>query len=345
MTGSDTAHGRLPAGLPVSFPLVQAGMGGIATPRLAAAVSDAGALGTIALYKLAADSCRAAVVETAALTARPFGVNVIPEVAGDTLLRAQVGAAVQAMPDDRPMVLNSYGLPPAWLTSELEGSRFTLMVQVGTPDDAVRATELGARTVILQGTEAGGHLLGQLPLDELITGTVALNAPAYLVAAGGIADGRRMRRVCELGAEGWLLGTAFVAARESGAHELYKSALIDAGGEGDTVVSDRFEIGWPGRPHRVLRSPVTDSPSPLPSQFIAWTSVAGERHPVPRGSAAAPTTETTGRIDEMARYAGHGCGAVRAVLPAADIVAALRESHAHALAAALPTKESVTHGA
>ncbi|MEU9470171.1 nitronate monooxygenase [Streptomyces avermitilis] len=344
MADLDTADGLLPAGLPVSFPLVQAGMGGVATPRLAAAVSEAGALGTVALYKLAADGCRATVEDTAALTARPFGVNVIPEVAGETLLRAQVTAAVSAMIDDRPMVLNSYGLPPAWLSSELEGSRFTLMVQVGTPDDASRAADLGARTVVLQGTEAGGHLLGQLPLDQLIIRTVALNAPVHLLAAGGVADGRRMRELCELGAAGWLLGTAFVAARESGAHELYKSALIDAQGERDTVVTDRFEIGWPRRPHRVLRSAVTDSPSALPSQFIAWTSVSGGRHPVPRGSAAAPTTETTGRIDEMARYAGHGCGAVRAVLPAADIVAALRESHDHALAASLPPKESVIHG-
>ncbi|MFJ9566073.1 NAD(P)H-dependent flavin oxidoreductase [Streptomyces fuscichromogenes] len=342
MTGSDRARGLLPAGLPVAFPLVQAGMGGIATPQLAAAVSDAGALGTIALYKLSADSCRAAVLETATLTSRPFGVNVIPEVVGDPLLRAQVTAAANAMPDDRPMVLNSYGLPPSWLASELEGSRFTLMVQVGTPADAARAADLGARTVVLQGTEAGGHLLGQLPLTELLTKTRALNPPVHLVAAGGIEDGRRLCELGELGAEGWLLGTAFVAARESGAHELYKTALIDADGAADTVVSDRFEIGWPGRRHRVLRSTVTDSPSPLPSQFIAWTSVAGRRHPVPRGSAAVPTTETTGRIDEMARYAGQGCGAVRAVLPAADIVDAFRHSHAHA--AALSTKESVTHG-
>src|SRR5438046_135902 len=87
--------------LAVDFPLVQAGMGGVATPALAAAVSEAGALGTVALYKLGAEESRAAVADTAARTSRTFGVNVIPEVAGGGLLRQQVEATLAALPDQR----------------------------------------------------------------------------------------------------------------------------------------------------------------------------------------------------------------------------------------------------
>src|SRR5262245_2838008 len=107
-------------------------MGGIATPALAAAVSEAGALGTVALYKLGAEESRAAVADTAVHTSRTFGVNVIPEVAGDALVRRQVDATFAALPDQRPVVLTTYGLPPGWLADRLAVGPHRLLVQVGS---------------------------------------------------------------------------------------------------------------------------------------------------------------------------------------------------------------------
>lgn len=307
------------AALGVRQPVVQAGMGGVAGPRLAAAVSQAGGLGTVALYKSDAAQAEAAVRATAALTEGTFGVNVIPEVAGD-LLEVQVQAAFGAA--DRPLVLNSYGLPPRRLVERLHRAGHRVLVQVGSVADTLAATDLGADVVALQGIEAGGHLLGDQPLADLLAAVCAAGPTVPLLVAGGIHDGAQVREWLSRGAAGVLCGTAFVVAAESAAHPDYKAAVV-AAAAGDTVITDRFSIGWPGRRHRVLRSPVTDSPHPPSGRFIAWTTVMGGRRPIPCGSAAVATEETDGRVDHMARYAGVGSHAVTAVEPAATIVARL----------------------
>ncbi|MFH8728614.1 nitronate monooxygenase [Streptomyces termitum] len=319
--GREAALARGAAALGVAFPLVQAGMGGIAGPALAAAVADAGALGTVALYKAAPDEAAALVRDTAARTAGTFGVNVIPEVA-DQLLAGQIRAVLDAA--DRPLVLNSYGLPPAGLARLVTDAGHRLLVQTGTPEDAARADGLGAAALALQGTEAGGHHLGTLPLRTLLARTAAALPGRVLLAAGGLHDAADLAALLDAGASGCLCGTAFVAAAESAAHPAYKQALVTTGEDG-TTITDRFTIGWPGRAHRVLRGPVTEAPEPPPARFIAWTTVAdGRRRPVPLGSAAAPTTEAEGRVDDMARYAGLGTARITAVTPAAAVVARYR---------------------
>lgn len=326
--------------LGVDFPLVQAGMGGIAGPALAAAVSDAGALGTVALYRSDHGQAGALVAETARRTPRTFGVNVIPEVAG-RLLPEQIRALLDTA--DRPLLLNSYGLPPQPQAAAVLGAGHRLLVQVGSVAEAATAAALGAHAVVLQGVEAGGHHLGDRPVGELL-GELPGELPGELsgelsacglevpvLVAGAVATGGDLHSALCAGASGALCGTAFVATRESAAHAEYKRALIRAEGS-DTVVSDRFSIGWPGRPHRVLRSPVTDAAEPLPAVFVAWTTVMGDRRPVPRGSAAAPTVEAEGAVAEMARYAGLGCGRVTAMEPAGQVVARFRAEFRAALA-------------
>ncbi|RKE17796.1 nitronate monooxygenase family protein [Streptomyces sp. TLI_171] len=313
------------AALGTELPVVQAGMGGIAGPALAAAVSEAGALGTVALYKSDRELAAALVEQTAARTTRGFGVNVIPEVA-DRLLDQQLAAVLDRA--DRRLTVNSYGLPPRSFAAAVLAAGHRLLVQTGSHADARAAAELGAHAVAVQGVEAGGHHLGEQPLADLLTGH-GLDVP--VLASGAVATGADLLRVLTAGASGAICGTLFVAAAESAAHPDYKCDLA-AAGPGDTVVTDRFAIGWPGRSHRVLRSAVTDAPAPLPSAMIAWTTVMGARRPVPRGSAAAPTAEAEGRVGEMARYAGLGCAAVTAVEPAATLLGRLREQYARALA-------------
>ncbi|MFF9351861.1 NAD(P)H-dependent flavin oxidoreductase [Streptomyces sp. NPDC014734] len=324
--GPVAAVARGAAALGVGFPLVQAGMGGVAGPALAAAVSDAGALGTVALYKSDRALATALVQDTAARTDRTFGVNVIPEVAGRLLVEQLAVVLARA---DRRLTLNSYGLPPRSAAEAVIRAGHRLLVQVGGVREARAAAELGAHAVALQGTRAGGHHLGDEDLADLLAHH-GLDVP--VLAAGAIATGADLLAAVRAGAAGALCGTLFVAAEESAAHPAYKRDLIGAGAS-DTVVTDRFSIGWPGRPHRVLRGPVTDAPGPPPSSMIAWTTVMGTRRPVPRGSAAAPTAEAEGRVGEMARYAGCGCAATTAVEPAAVIVARLRSQFAAAVTA------------
>ncbi|WP_405008928.1 NAD(P)H-dependent flavin oxidoreductase [Kitasatospora sp. NBC_01539] len=312
--------------LGTDLPLVQAGMGGIASPALAAAVSDAGALGTVALYRSDGPQSAALIADTARRTGRGFGVNVIPEVAG-RVLAEQVRALMETA--DRPLLLNSYGLPPEQHVREVLAAGHRLLVQVGTAADAAAAADLGAHAIVLQGVEAGGHHLGGGSTADLLA-AYDLAPPVFV--AGAVATGADLVEALRAGANGALCGTAFVATAESAAHDAYKRALVGAG-PGDTVVTERFSIGWPGRSHRVLRSPVTEAAEPPPATFVAWTTVMGARRPVPRGSAAAPTVEADGRVDEMARYAGLGCGRVTAIEPAAVVVARFRAEYRQALAA------------
>ncbi|MFF1799252.1 NAD(P)H-dependent flavin oxidoreductase, partial [Kitasatospora sp. NPDC058263] len=249
----------------------------------------------------------------------------IPEVSG-RLLAEQIGALIEAA--DRQLVLNSYGLPPEAEARRVLDAGHRLVVQVGTPEDAAAAAALGAHAVVLQGTEAGGHHLGTRPLAELLA---AYDQEPPALVACAVTDGAGLLAALRAGASGALCGTVFVTTAESAAHDDYKTAVVAATGA-DTLITDRFSIGWPGRPHRVLRGPVTDSPEPPPATLIAWTTVMGVRRPVPRGSAAAPTVEAEGRIDAMARYAGLGSGRITAVEPAGRVVARLREEFRTALA-------------
>nr|WP_128862896.1 nitronate monooxygenase [Streptomyces sp. HB202] len=140
-----------------------------------------------------------------------------------------------------------------------------------------------------------------------------------IVAAGGIGSPDKAARALSAGADGVLLGTAFVVAHESQAHSYFKKAVSTAD-ETDTVISDVYEIGWPGRRHRVLETSATRD-AKQPRKFIGRTVVEGKPYLIPRFSAAAPTEATSGRIEEMAMYCGLSCGAISGGRPAAEIVA------------------------
>ncbi|MFB6887858.1 NAD(P)H-dependent flavin oxidoreductase [Kitasatospora sp. NPDC056327] len=330
------ADARLAIGaraLGVRFPLVQAGMGGVAGPRLAAAVSGAGALGTVALYRSPPAGCARLVTRTAELTDRPFAVGFVPEVAGP-LLAEQLAAVLAAA--DRPLTFTSFGPPTAAFAAGARAGGHRLLVQVGSLAEARTALRLGADVLALQGEEAGGRHLGGTAVRRLLAETVAAAPGVPLLVAGGLHDGRQLRAAAAAGAHGAVAGTLFAAAAESDAHPDYRRALVTAG-PGATVVTDRFALGWPGRRHRVLAGPVTDAERPPPAAVIGWLVQDGVRHPVPRGAATVPTVRVEGAVGEMARYAGTGSAAIRAVLPAARLVDRLRaEAAADAPARPVP---------
>ncbi|MEU2234629.1 NAD(P)H-dependent flavin oxidoreductase [Streptomyces vietnamensis] len=325
---SRAAAARLAIGaraLGVDFPVVQAGMGGVAGPALAAAVSEAGGLGTVACYRSAPGRVARLVRETARRTRRRYAVGLVPELMG-ARLAGQLAAALGAA--DRPLVVNSFGLPPADAAAAVRAAGHLLLVQVGSAAEAAAAARLGADVLALQGVAAGGRHLGGTTTRDLLARVRADGPHLPLLVAGGVADGRRLREAAAAGAHGALIGTLFVAAAESDAHPDYQRALAAARAE-DTLVTDRFGLGWPGRPHRVLAGPVTSAADPPPRAVVAWLAEDGVRHPVVRGAATAPTVRTTGAIGHLAHYAGTGCGAVRAVRPAAELLARLRADAEH----------------
>ena len=296
--------------------LLQAGMGGVAGPELACAVSKAGAAGCVGGYKLTGDALSAMLGRLTAGTDRPVGVNLIPEVVGPHELDRQVAQVLEETP--RHVYLSLFGMPCDEVFDRIAATGRRLVVQVGTVEDGVHAAGRGA-VVVAQGIEAGGHLLGESRRDELVAALRARVPAACLVATGGIGSPEQAAQALAAGADGVLLGTAFVVAHESRAHPYFKAA-VTAAAQTDTVISDVYEIGWPGRRHRVLATAVTRDPEQA-KNFIGRTVVEGKPFLVPRFSAAVPTEATSGRIEEMALYCGLSCDAISSELSAAEIVA------------------------
>jgi nitronate monooxygenase len=304
--------------LGLSVPLVQAGMGGVAGPALAAAVARAGAGGVVALYRLDPVTVADVVDRTRAATGRPFGVNVIPEVAGPDLLMAQLEAALAGLPAGGFVTV--YGLPPNAAAHWVTNRGYPLLVQVGDVAAARRAVELGADAVVLQGGEAGGHLLGTHHIGDLLDSVHAAQLGVPLLIAGGVGRGRQYAALRDRGAAGAMCGTMFVATTESAAHPRYKAAVV-AATAAQTLVTDVFDFGWPGRVHRVLGNRVTQQGTTLPRAFIARARVGERQHPIARFSANVPTRDITGAVEEMAMYCGVSCTEVTRIAPAAAVVA------------------------
>ena len=209
-------------------------MGGIARHELAAAVSEAGGLGTIA-------GVRAPIAEELAaarrLTAKPVAVNLLLPFLrpGD----AEAAGAADA-------IVTFWG-PPRRLAAT------TWIHQCGSVEEAKAAAAAGADAVIAQGVEAGGHVRGTLPLAELLERVRAAVAIPVL-AAGGIVDADGVRAALDAGAAAAVVGTRFLLSDECRAHPGYKQRCVEAS---DTVLTELFGLGWPEAPHRVIPNAAT----------------------------------------------------------------------------------------
>jgi NAD(P)H-dependent flavin oxidoreductase YrpB (nitropropane dioxygenase family) len=187
--------------------------------------------------------------------------------------------------------------------------------QVGSVREARQAVDAGVDFVVAQGTEAGGHVRGALPMLELVS-RLAARVDVPIVAAGGIATRAAVDAALAAGADGVRVGTALVVADESGAHPDYVAALCE---QSATQLTIAFGGGWPDAPHRVLSSAITAAMALRNDEPAGdWGGIA-----IPRWSALAPTRDTHGHIDAMALYAGAGVGHVTQRRPAAEIVADL----------------------
>jgi len=311
--------------LGIEHPVVQAGMGSESGARLAAAVSNAGALGSIGSIGGSPDALAAEVAACRAATSRPFAVNVVTwdwaPFARELVEVALAGGA--------PVVTLSFGDPlPALERCRAAGVR--VLVQVQDVEGARRALDARPDALIVQGSEAGGHT-GQRGTMGFAAQMLDLAGDVPVVVAGGIASGRGLAAALAMGAAGAVLGTRFKvtpeygvlagAEAESPAARAQKQAILASDG-GDTVqdpiVDDACGLDWPrGVVGRVLRN-----------RFVAdWL---GRRDELRRavadaaregGSPFAFMAALESDAELALNWAGQSSGQVRALQPAAEIVA------------------------
>ncbi len=301
-------------------PIQQAGMGGVATPELAAAVADAGALGMVNMVMVPADDVAVALDALMEEATGMIGMNFLMPFLDQ--------AAVEVAASRVRVVELFYADPDAALVRRVHEGGALAAWQVGSLIEARAAAEAGCDFIVAQGTQAGGHIRGQLDLLPLLDMVLdAVDVP--VVAAGGIGTARTMAAALAAGASGVRVGTRFLATHESNAHPAYVDALVRAGA-GDTILTGAFSVMWPDAPHRVLRS-CLEAAQDTEQDIVGETALGAIKMPVPRLSVSPPSRDTTGTIEAMALYAGESVGAVTAVVSAAEVVREMADGAEHLL--------------
>ena len=306
--------------LGIDVPIIQAAIGTATCPSLAAAVSNAGGLGMLALTGADDAEVRLLIRETRALTGRPFGVNLVlgwPDCPHEECLAACLDEGV-------PVVSFFWGDPVPFVARAHEAGAAVLHT-AGSVEEAQHAVAGGVDIVVAQGWEAGGHVRGTIATLPLVRAVVDAVKPTPVVAAGGIADGRGLAAVLALGASGAWIGTRFLASEEAAIHPRYRE-LVLAAKESDTVYTELFDVLWPNAPHRVLRNKTVEGweaagrprSGERPGEDEVVATSPGRQ--IKRYSSVTPVADLEGDIDALALWAGQGVGLVKRVQPAAAIV-------------------------
>ena len=337
--------------LGIDLPIIQAPMAGVATPAMAAAVSNAGALGSLGLAGTTAEGARRMIAAVRERSRRSLHVNVFcyappgrdeqretawlerlrphferhgampPSILNDhyrTFLTDE--AMLRALLEEQPRVVSFHlGLPSAERIRALRDRGIVLLASATNVADACAAEQAGMHAVVAQGYEAGGHRgVFDPDAEDSRLGTLALTRllvrrlSVPVIAAGGIMDGAGIAAALRLGASAAQLGTAFIACPESDADRGYREALASDAAH-HTVITRAIS----GRPARCLRNRFTQlgahlSPQQVPPYPIAYDAAKAL-------NAAAKAAHETGYGSQ---WAGQGAPLAR-VLPAAELVATL----------------------
>lgn len=279
-------HTKVSETLGIKYPILQAGMaGGVTTPQLVAAVSNAGGLGTLGAAYMSPEQILTAIREIRRLTTHPFAVNLFiptePIVSTETIeqmnqrlqpYRTELGIdspprivqyaesfaeQIQVILDEKvPIFSFTFGIPDSRTMQELKANETLVIGTATTFREALMLEQSGADMIVAQGSEAGGHRgTFAVAFEEALVGTMALipqivdrvNVP--VIASGGIMDGRGIMASLALGASGVQMGTAFLTCTESGAHPAYKEAVLNS-----TEESTQITRAFSGRPARGIRN-------------------------------------------------------------------------------------------
>ncbi|MFC5628540.1 NAD(P)H-dependent flavin oxidoreductase [Aliibacillus thermotolerans] len=223
---------RVTEQLGIRYPIIEGGMAHVGDGRLAAAVTNAGGLGQVAVSGFSPERFREQLQIASTLTSGPLSVNV---PLGKFFDYERYFPIIEEMKDHISAISLSSGDPRPHIPF-LKNLGLTVMVVVASVKHAIHAEEGGADMIVCEGVEAGGRNSPQeLTLFSLLPAITA-NTSLPVIAAGGITNGKAMFGAFSLGAEGIQVGTRFIATKESPAHPFYKRALVEASDEDTTII-------------------------------------------------------------------------------------------------------------
>jgi nitronate monooxygenase/enoyl-[acyl-carrier protein] reductase II len=307
--------------LGIEHPIIQAGMGPFAPASLAAAVSNAGGLGSIGTFGLdpialvrRMDDLERQFASIRELTDRPFAINyVVPyfdERVDERIALFERGLSL------RPKLVSFALGDPGDLVKRVHDAGVLAMLQVTTVDQAEEAAARGVDVIIAQGGESGGYG-GSVATMVLVPQIVDAVRPIPVVAAGSVYDGRGLAAALVLGAVGVNVGTRFLASREATISDAYKQAILAAASE-DAVKFDSLNDLLPspgtkgyGTVLRSVRTPFIDELQAEPSRA---------RGDPERLLGILKTAIQGGKVHEVMPTSGQTAGGIHEVLPAAEIV-------------------------
>ena len=300
----------------LEIPIIQAPIE--ATVELAATVSATGAIGSFQGTWVKPDIAAGIVESVSSSTKNPFFVNFVlsfEPYAFDAVIEAGV-----------PAVTFSWGHAPE-LIGRAHRNNVAVGVQVGTARGAKIALSQGADFLICQGVEAGGHVQSTIALATLLPQVLSISGDIPVFAAGGLATGADIAWALGMGASGVMLGTRFVATRESKAHQHYKEFIVASSGT-DSVYTLCFDGGWSQVAHRVIRNATLnmweDAGCPIVGKRPGEGDIVarGEtQNQIKRYDHDTPMqTFTDGDADEWCLYAGTSCEGVKDIPGASELI-------------------------
>lgn len=318
-----------------TYPIVQAGMGGVARSELVVAVTKAGGFGFLGMVREPTDLIRAEVEVVRSHGIERFGVNLIPASTERALLDAQVETCIEV---GVPVVSLFWDVPFS-LVRRLRDAGIIVACQVGSLAEARAMEDAGAQILIAQGVEAGGHVRGDRPLNDLLP-EIAEQTEVPVLAAGGLSNGADLATMLSLGAQGGVFGTTLIATREAFAHDYHKQRLVDADDE-DTTLTDVFHINWPrGAKVRVLANSVTRGERGDP--FSNARTIIGDEagRPIYLFSTDSPLRSMTGDFEAMALYGGKGVSQVSRIVSVSERICTIVAEAVSLLDAGAPSQSA-----
>ncbi|MEM1432679.1 MAG: nitronate monooxygenase [Pseudomonadota bacterium] len=302
-------NNRVTEMLGVEIPVVQAPMGWIARSQLAAAVSNAGAMGIIETSSGELDVIREEIKKMRSLTDKPFGVNIAQAFVRDPNI-------VQFVVDQGVKFVTTSAGSPERYTEQIKAAGLTVFHVVPNLAAALKAVECGVDGLVVEGGEGGGFKNRNEVSSMVLLPLIREQVDVPIIAAGGFLDGASMAAAFALGAEGVQLGTRMVSALESPVHDNWKNAIVNAR-ETDTVFLNRQHSP-------ALRALRTEKTTQLEAQpEINAMKNFGNAKDLYYGGDMEAAIPLTGQV----------CGRIDSVRPVADIIGDIRQEFADTIGA------------